>query len=58
MRIGENLNLPDWRLLYLYFGVATSDGSATLSVSVSEGLVSSGSRPERMCVGAVVTLEG
>ena len=55
MRIGENLNLPDERLLY--FVVVTSDASAMSSVSVSEDLVSLGSRPERLCVGVVVTLE-
>ena len=55
MRIGENLNLQDGRSLY--FGVATSDVSATTSVSESEDLVPSGSRPVRVCIGAVVTLE-
>ena len=55
MRIGENLNLPDARLLY--FEGANFDVSATPSVSSSENSVSLGSRPERVCVGAIVTLE-
>ena len=54
----EKLILPDSDGRLLYSGVVTSDVSAT--PSVSEDSVSSGitvSRPERVCDGAVVTLE-
>ena len=56
-----NLNLPDGRLLYFGLVAATSDVSASPSVSISEDSVSlrslSVSRPGRECGGAVVTLE-